>query len=134
MNEVPSGLPGCPPRGAGPEDTVTGRAKAQRSFFASSERSLAAFCFWLVFGFVAWNVVFDRRVAVAAVAFTREQTLNHQQGRPLLSIDDGFSPSVRSAAMGAAQWAGGLTALGLILSLAAARALRRPPLPVPPAR
>jgi len=92
------------------------------------------FSLWLAFGFVAWNVLFDRRVAVAGAAFTREQTLNHQQGRPLVSIDDGFRPSVRAAAAGAALWAGSLTALGMILSLAAARAFRRPLPPAPPAR
>jgi hypothetical protein len=98
------------------------------------KRSVALFCLWLVFGFVTWNVVFDRRVAVAGVAFTREQTLNHQEGRPLVSIDEGFSPSVRAAAFGAALWASSLTALGVILSLAAARMLRRPGPAVPPAR
>jgi hypothetical protein len=83
------------------------------------------FSCWLVFGFVTWNVVFDRRVAVAGAAFTREQTLNHQQGRPLVSIEDGFSPSIRAAAAGATVWAGSLTTLGLMLSLAAARTVRR---------
>ena len=85
------------------------------------------FCLWLVFGFVTWNVVFDRRVAVAAVAFTREQTQNRDQGLPTVSIDEGFSPNVRTAAVDATAWAGGLTALGLMLSVAAARLLRRPP-------
>ena len=75
--------------------------------------AVVASCFWLVFGFVTWNVVFDRRVAVAGVAFTREQTLNRQQDRPLVSIENGFSPSVRAAATGATLWAGALTALGM---------------------
>ena len=85
------------------------------------------FCLWLVFGVVTWNVVFDRRVAVAAVAFTREQTRQHQQGAPTVSIEDGFSPSVRTAAVDATAWAGGFTALGLILSAVAGRSFRRAP-------
>ena len=93
---------------------------------------VVTFCLWLVFGFVTWNVVFDRRVAVAAVAFTREQTHNREQGLPTLSIADGFSPNVRTAAVDATAWAGGLTALGLLLSVAAARSLRRPPQQAPP--
>ena len=80
---------------------------------------LLAFSFWLVLGFVSWNVVFDRRVAVAAVAFTREQTLNHQQGRPLVSIDEGFSPEVRAAAGHATLWAGVIVAIGAVISLTA---------------
>jgi hypothetical protein len=90
-------------------------------------------CCWILFGFVTWNVVFDRRVAVAGLAFTREQTLNHEQGRPLVSIEDGFSPSVRAAALAATAWAGGLTALGIAVSLVAARTIPRAH-SAPPAR
>ena len=90
-----------------------------------SRSAVVAFLLWLVFGFVTWNVVFDRRVAIAGAAFTREQTLNHQQGRPLVSIDDGFSPGVRAAAVRATLWAGGLTAIGMIVSFVAGRSRRR---------
>lgn len=100
-------------------------ARRSFGFLGVDKRRLVAFCLWLVFGFVTWNVVFDRRVAVAAVAFTREQTVHHQQGAPTVSIDNGFSPRVRTAAVDATAWAGGLTVLGLILSAAAGRSFRR---------
>jgi hypothetical protein len=132
MSQLPADLASCPPRGAGQDDAARGEAKRRVGFPGVDRRSLAAFCLWLVFGFVTWNVVFDRRVAVAAVAFTREQTRSHEQGLPTVSIADGFSPKVRTAAVDATAWAGGLTALGLILSVAAARSLRRPPPPAPP--
>jgi hypothetical protein len=102
-------------------------ARRSFGFVGVDKRRLVAFCLWLVFGFVTWNVVFDRRVAVAAVAFTREQTRQYQRGAPTVSIDDGFSPSVRTAAVDATAWAGGFTALGLILSAAADRSFRRAP-------
>jgi hypothetical protein len=78
---------------------------------------LLAFSFWLVLGFVTWNVVFDRQVAIAGAAFTREQTLNRQQGRPLRTIDDAFRPEVRAAARRASAWAGAVLATGALISL-----------------
>ena len=59
---------------------------------------------WAVFAFVTWNVMFDRQVHVAAVEFTRDQILRHQNGAMLISIHDGFSPRVREAAMQATLW------------------------------
>jgi len=85
---------------------------------------VTAFCLWLVLGFVVWNVLFDRRVALAAIAFTREQTRNHQQGLPVVSIADGFTPEVRAAAVRATVWAGAVAAVGAALSLSAARSSR----------
>jgi hypothetical protein len=97
-----------------------------------SRSAVVTFCFWLVLAFVTWNVVFDRRVATAAVAFTREQTGHRQRGQPITSIADGFSPQVRTAALRATLWAGGIAALGVLVSLSAARWLRRPPQQAPP--
>jgi hypothetical protein len=59
---------------------------------------------WAVFAFVAWNVIFDRQVDVAAVEFTRDQILRHHSGATLISIHDGFSPRVREAALRATLW------------------------------
>jgi hypothetical protein len=59
---------------------------------------------WLAFAFVTWNVIFDRHVAGAAVEFTREQIIRYQQGLATTSIDVGFSPRVRDAAMRASLW------------------------------
>jgi hypothetical protein len=68
---------------------------------------------WLVFAFGTWNVVFDREVAVAGLAFTRDQVVRYQQGQPVTSIDEGFSPHVRAAALRASGWAGAVLALGV---------------------
>jgi hypothetical protein len=67
---------------------------------------------WAIFAFVTWNVVFDRAVAVAGSEFARQQILRHQQGQPVQSIDQAFSPHVRAAAVTATGWAGVVIAAG----------------------
>jgi hypothetical protein len=59
---------------------------------------------WLVFAFVAWNVIFDRLVWVAATEFTRDQIARQHEGRALITIHDGFSPRVGTAAWQASLW------------------------------
>jgi hypothetical protein len=86
--------------------------------------AVVVFSFWLVLAFVTWNVIFDRHVSVAAVAFTREQTGNHLAGRPLVSIDDGFTPQVQAAAARASRWAGAIVALGAFAAWRAGRSVR----------
>jgi hypothetical protein len=67
---------------------------------------------WIVFAFVTWNVVFDRRVAVAAIEFTRDQVGRHERGEPVLFIEDAFTPRVRTAALEASLYAGAVLAAG----------------------
>jgi hypothetical protein len=96
-------------------------------------RSFAVtFCFWLVLGFVVWNVLFDRQVALAAVAFTREQTRNRERGLPRVTIDEGFSPGVRAAAVRATLYTSALLAVGAGLTLIVQRRSRRDSEPPPP--
>jgi hypothetical protein len=61
-------------------------------------RLAVAVALWVAFVFIAWNVIYDRYVAVAAVEFTRQQILAYDRGAPLTPIHDGFSPRVRDAA------------------------------------
>lgn len=58
----------------------------------------AAVALWLAFVFVAWNVAYDRRVAMAAAEFTHEQVLRSQRGEAVTPIHTGFSPRVGEAA------------------------------------
>ena len=59
---------------------------------------------WIALAFVAWNVIFDRYVAVAGVEFTREQIVRYHRGEALTSIHAGFTPRVRQAAWHASLW------------------------------
>ena len=69
---------------------------------------------WIAFAFVTWNVIFDRYVANAAVEFTREQILRHQQGQATTAIDVGFSPRVRHAAWRASLWTSPILVAGAL--------------------
>ena len=75
-------------------------------------RARLAVTLWIVFGFVTWNVVFDRAVADAGRQFTRQQILNQQQGAPLDSIAAAFSPELGPAALKASLYAGIVLACG----------------------
>jgi len=69
---------------------------------------------WVAFAFVSWNVIFDRHVATAAIEFTREQILRYQQGTATTSIDVGFSPRVREAALRASLWTSPIVVAGVL--------------------
>lgn len=84
----------------------------------------AVLALWLVFAGVAWNVIFDRLVWTAAMAFTREQVVRYQNRQPLTSIHDGFSPEVGTAALQATLWT--LPIVGVGAAAVAFGARRRP--------
>jgi hypothetical protein len=71
---------------------------------------------WAVFAFVTWTVIFDRYLMASAVEFTRDQIVRHQNGDVLVSIHDGFSPSVRDAARQATQWVAPILAAGALMA------------------
>jgi hypothetical protein len=75
-------------------------------------RLAVAMAVWIAFVFVAWNVLYDRYVAVSAVQFTREQILHHQRGEPVVPIHVGFSPQVGDAARRASLWMSPVVAIG----------------------
>ena len=76
---------------------------------------------WAVFAFVTWNVIFDRRVQVAAEEFTVEQVVRHQNGSPTVSIHDGFSPRVRDAALRATLWVVPILGVGALTTFVSFR-------------
>lgn len=76
---------------------------------------------WAVFAFVTWNVIFDRYLMASAVEFTRDQIVRHQNGAPLVSIHDGFSPSVRHAARQATLWVAPILAAGALVAFLTGR-------------
>jgi hypothetical protein len=77
-------------------------------------RLAAAIALWMAFVFVAWNVIYDRYVAVSALEFTREQIQRHQRGDALTSIHDAFSPRVGEAAWRATMWVAPLVLGGAV--------------------
>jgi hypothetical protein len=79
---------------------------------------------WAVFAFVTWNVLFDRHVYVAAMEFTRDQILRSQNGAPLISIHDGFSPRVSDAARQATLWVLPILGVGALTTFVSFRRAR----------
>ena len=74
-----------------------------------------AIALWLAFAFVTWNVAFDRSVADAAHAFTRQQITRYQDGVPVTPIEAGFSPHLRPAALYATLYAGVVLLSGAVV-------------------
>jgi hypothetical protein len=79
---------------------------------------------WAVFAFVTWNVLFDRRVSLAAEEFTQAQIVRYQNGTATISIHDGFSPQVRVAALQATLWVVPILGVGALMTFVAYRRKR----------
>jgi hypothetical protein len=59
---------------------------------------------WMVLAAAVFSVMFDWQTRVAAHQFVRSQVLRHEQGQPVISINDGYRPQVREAARRSAVW------------------------------
>ena len=79
---------------------------------------------WILCAFVAWNVAFDREVAVAGSEFARQQIISYQQGQPVRTIEQAFIPRVHAAALMATGWAVLVAAIGAAVIAFGARRTR----------
>jgi hypothetical protein len=86
-----------------------------------SKRARIAMALWFLLAIVVFNVRFDWQVRLAGHAFVRSQLVRHQQGQPTLSINEGFRPMVRQAALDASMWLILIAASGSVLTLTAAK-------------
>ena len=73
---------------------------------------------WLLLAVVVFNVRFDWQTRQANHAFVQAQLARQQQGQPLVTINDGFRPMVRQAALSSSVWlvviaGGGLAAVAI---------------------
>ena len=59
---------------------------------------------WAVLAIAVFSITFDWKTRQAGVDFIRLQMAHRAQGVPLDSIDHGFRPRVRSAAVESAVW------------------------------
>jgi hypothetical protein len=84
-------------------------------------RAQSAMALWFLLAIVVFNVRFDWQARKAGHAFVRSQIVRHQQGQATLSINEGFRPMVRQAALDASIWLLLIAAGGSALTLAAAR-------------
>jgi hypothetical protein len=73
---------------------------------------------WAVLALAVFSVTFDWQTRLAGWQFVREQIQRREQGLPPATIENGFRPLVRAAALQSAGWllailAGGTTAIAL---------------------
>lgn len=87
-----------------------------------------AFAFWGVLAFVVWNVTFDWATRRAAADFSHQQLAQHANAAPTVTINDGFRPLVRQAAVRSTVWAGLLMGIaGVTIAWASRRGTSAPP-------
>ena len=67
-------------------------------------RALLALALWAVFAALVFSVIFDLHTRVAAMDFMAAQYHRRISGAPLETIERGFRPLVRQAALRAAPW------------------------------
>ena len=80
---------------------------------------------WIVFALAVFCVTFDHQTRLAGFEFLAAQAERRSQGVPLDTIDNGFRPLVRTAAVQSAVWPALILAAGMgALQLAVRRQAR----------
>ena len=80
-----------------------------------------AMALWFLLAIVVFNVTFDWNTRMAGHAFVRSQLARQRQGQPLQTINDGFRPMVRQAAVTSGMWLVLIAGAGAALTLGAAK-------------
>jgi len=76
---------------------------------------------WAVLAVVVFNVVFDWQTRLAGLEFAGAQTIRHASGQPLPTLNEGFTPMVRAAAVRSSVWFGLILGTGVVATAAASR-------------
>lgn len=84
-------------------------------------RASVCMALWAILALAVFADVFDWQTRQAGFAFVHSQQARRQQGLPLDTIDNGFRPLVRGAALDAAAWAVPILVTGIIGSSLVAR-------------
>ena len=80
-----------------------------------------ALALWTVLAVVVFNVTFDWQTRLAGLEFAGAQRHRHAAGQPVLTVNDGFRPMVRSAALQSSVWFGLILGVGALATAVAAR-------------
>lgn len=87
-------------------------------------RARLAIALWAVFGFAVFNVTFDWQTRTAGLTFAGTQLQRHAAGLPVATINDGFRPMVRAAALRSSGWLGVILGTGVVATVAATRSAK----------
>ena len=80
-----------------------------------------ALALWAILALMVFCVTFDWQTRMAGFDFIRAQTQLRAQGAPLATIENGFRPMVRDAAVRSSLWPAAILAVGGGAVLLAAR-------------
>ena len=72
-----------------------------------------ALALWTAFALALFSVTFDHQTRIAGFDFISAQAQRQRQGLPLDTIENGFRPLVRSAALRSAVWPSLILAAGV---------------------
>jgi len=86
-----------------------------------THRARLAVALWAVFAFAVFNVTFDWQTRLAGLEFAGAQSRRHAAGQPVTTIDEGFRPMVRAAAVRSSGWLGLILVTGVIATVVATR-------------
>lgn len=86
-----------------------------------TKRARVAMALWAVFAFAVFNATFDWQTRIAGLEFAGTQWRRHAAGLPVATINDGFRPLVRTAALRSGMWFGLILGTGVMAAAAAAR-------------
>jgi hypothetical protein len=86
-----------------------------------TKRARVALGLWAVFAFAVFNVTFDWQTRTAGLEFAGSQLRRHAAGLPVPTINEGFRPMVREAALRSSGWLGLILGTGAIATVVAAR-------------
>jgi hypothetical protein len=83
--------------------------------------ALRATALWFLLAIIVFSVRFDWQARMAGHEFVRLQILRQQQDLPVHTINDGFRPMVRDAAIDASRFLVLIASAGALLAYAADR-------------
>jgi hypothetical protein len=86
-----------------------------------TKRARVAMGLWAVLAFAVFSVTFDWQTRTAGLEFAGAQLRRHAAGLPVATINDGFRPMVRAAALRSSAWLGLILATGVVATAAASR-------------
>jgi hypothetical protein len=80
-----------------------------------------AIALWVVLACAVFSVTFDWQTRTAGLHFAGEQVRRHAAGQPVATINEGFRPMVRAAALRSGVWLGLILGVGVIATAVATR-------------
>jgi len=87
-------------------------------------RVRASLALWAVLALAVFSIIFDAKTRMAGFDFLASQAARRAQGAPLATIDNGFRPRVRAAAVESSGYLFVILLSGTGATLVAARSAR----------